>query len=225
MNQEKIGTFISECRKQKGFTQEQVAEILGVSNRTISKWENGNCMPDYSILPLLAQTLDITINELLSGEKISQEDYQRKLEENLIINIGELKKRTKITILWMIKIVILIVGFFLLTQVLEHVSKYYSYYRTYLNEQEINVSVCSKNDIISITIEAKDGKPMLMDIKFNPKTMNYTYNPYHIKKGSYIENYPSKYIYDVKYSDNAQAIIIANQIIYKKEQNLNQCQN
>lgn len=92
MNQKQIGKFIAECRKDKNLTQEELASILGVSNRTISKWETGVCMPDYSILPLLRETLGVSINELLSGEKINEDNYQIKLEENLVINIVKLKK-------------------------------------------------------------------------------------------------------------------------------------
>ncbi len=84
MNQKKIGKFIQEMRKEKDLTQVELAEKLGVSNRTISKWENGGSSPDYSMFQDLCKELDITINELLSGEKIDNEDYQKKFEENFI---------------------------------------------------------------------------------------------------------------------------------------------
>lgn len=69
MDQKKIGEFISKLRKDKGFTQANLGEILGVSNRTVSKWENGDGMPDVSMLQELSNALDITVDELLSGEK------------------------------------------------------------------------------------------------------------------------------------------------------------
>lgn len=69
MDQKKIGEFISKLRKEKGFTQANLGEILGVSNRTVSKWENGDGMPDVSMLQELSNVLDITVDELLSGEK------------------------------------------------------------------------------------------------------------------------------------------------------------
>ena len=78
MNQEKIGKFIQERRKEKELTQVQLAEKLGVSNRTISKWENGNSLPDYSIFNDLCSELDITINELLYGKKLTDENYQER---------------------------------------------------------------------------------------------------------------------------------------------------
>lgn len=96
MNQQKIGKFIQERRKEKKLTQVELAEKLGVSNRTISKWENGNSLPDYSIFQDLCNELDISINELLSGEKLTEENYQKKLEENIVSTIDyNNKKRNK----------------------------------------------------------------------------------------------------------------------------------
>ena len=73
MNQEKIGKFISECRKEKQLTQEQLAVQLGVTSKSISKWENGNCLPDASKYKSLCEMLGITVNELFSGERLSSE--------------------------------------------------------------------------------------------------------------------------------------------------------
>ena len=83
----KIGKYIAENRKKKNMTQEQLAEKLGVTSKTISRWENGNYMPDISLLKPLSETLDITLNDLLSGEKVEKEKYQEKLEENIINTI------------------------------------------------------------------------------------------------------------------------------------------
>ena len=69
MNQKQIGNFIAQKRKEKNLTQMQLAEILGVSNKTVSKWENGNCMPDYSIIKPLCKELGITVSELMDGEE------------------------------------------------------------------------------------------------------------------------------------------------------------
>ena len=73
MNQEKIGKFISECRKEKQLTQEQLAVQLGVTSKSISKWENGNCLPNASKYKSLCEILGITVNELFSGERLSSE--------------------------------------------------------------------------------------------------------------------------------------------------------
>ena len=92
MNQEKIGKFIADCRKSKKITQLELAEKLGVSDKSVSKWETGKCMPDLSLFKPLCNELNITINELLSGEKVEKKDYQNKLEEN-IVNIVDYKDK------------------------------------------------------------------------------------------------------------------------------------
>jgi transcriptional regulator with XRE-family HTH domain len=73
MNQEKIGKFIAECRKEKKITQEQLAVQLGVTSKSISKWENGNCLPDAAKYKPLCEILGITVNELFSGERLNSE--------------------------------------------------------------------------------------------------------------------------------------------------------
>ena len=93
MNQEKIGKFIAECRKDKQMTQLELAEKLGVSDKTIGNWENGRNMPDLSLFKPLCDELKITINELLSGEKISKDKYQDKFEENIINTIDYSNKK------------------------------------------------------------------------------------------------------------------------------------
>ena len=87
MDQIKIGKFIAELRKTKNMTQQQLGEKIGVSSKTISKWETGKGMPDLSSLKPLSDCLEISINELLSGEKIEEEKYADKLEENIINTI------------------------------------------------------------------------------------------------------------------------------------------
>lgn len=84
MDQEAVGKFIAECRREKGLTQFQLAERLGLTNRAVSKWETGKCCPDASLMLELCGILGITVNELLSGEKICMENYQQKAEENLM---------------------------------------------------------------------------------------------------------------------------------------------
>ena len=75
MNQENIGSFIASLRKEKGMTQEQLAERLGVNNRSISRWENGNSMPDYAVLPLLAKELGVSVAELVEGKSTERKPY------------------------------------------------------------------------------------------------------------------------------------------------------
>ena len=81
MDQEKIGKFISTCRKNKGLTQEELAELLGVSKNAVSKWERGICLMDMSLLKPLCNILGVTLNELLSGELLKKEEYFEKSEE------------------------------------------------------------------------------------------------------------------------------------------------
>lgn len=95
MEQEKIGRFIQELRKEKNMTQLELGERLGVTDRAISKWENGRGMPDLSLIKPLCKELDITINELLSGERIKKEEYQEKLEENILNTIKYTDKKIK----------------------------------------------------------------------------------------------------------------------------------
>lgn len=84
MNQTEVGKFIAGCRKEKQLTQAQLAEKLNITDRAVSKWETGKNLPDSSIMPELCEILGITVNELLSGEKIDMENYEKKADENLI---------------------------------------------------------------------------------------------------------------------------------------------
>ena len=84
MNQTEIGKFIAKCRKEKKLTQAQLAEKLNITDRAVSKWETGKSMPDSSIMLELCEILGITVNELLSGEEIDMESYEKKSDENLI---------------------------------------------------------------------------------------------------------------------------------------------
>ena len=96
MNQEKIGKFICTVRKKKNLTQKQLAEKLGITDRAISKWENGKSMPDLSLLKPLCNILDITINELLSGEYISKKNDDDTTEQNFVNAINYSKKKQNI---------------------------------------------------------------------------------------------------------------------------------
>ena len=84
MDQIKTGKFIAYLRKQHDLTQEALGEKLGVTNKTVSRWENGNYMPDIEMLQLLSQEFDVSINELLSGEFLSDEEFRKKADENVI---------------------------------------------------------------------------------------------------------------------------------------------
>jgi len=84
MEPQKIGRFIHEIRMEMGMTQKELANKIGVSDKTISKWETGRGIPDTAIMSELCQVLGITINELLSGERLSVDNYSGKAEENMV---------------------------------------------------------------------------------------------------------------------------------------------
>ena len=93
MDQKRIGKFIAECRKDKKMTQSELAEKLGVTDKSIGNWENARCMPDLSLFKPLCDELGITINDLLSGEKIDKDKYQEKFEENIVNTIDYSTKK------------------------------------------------------------------------------------------------------------------------------------
>ena len=91
MNQQLTGKFIAHKRREKNLTQEQLAEKLGVSNKTVSKWETGKCMPDYSVVKALCDELEITVAELMDGEASDEKSVRTYDEEQII----DLLKRTQ----------------------------------------------------------------------------------------------------------------------------------
>lgn len=93
MDQIKIGKFISQMRKEKGLTQKQLGEELLISDKTVSKWETGKGLPEVSLMLPLCEKLGINVNELLTGERIPDEDYKKKAEEN-IMNIMREKEES-----------------------------------------------------------------------------------------------------------------------------------
>ena len=104
MDQIKIGKFIAECRKKQELTQMQLAEKLNITDRAVSKWENGRSMPDSSIMLDLCEILKITVNDLLCGEKIVMENSNQKNEQLLLDMAKELEQKNKTvwTSMWVI---------------------------------------------------------------------------------------------------------------------------
>lgn len=107
MNQEKIGLFIAKCRREKNMTQEDLAEKLGVSNKSISRWENGKTLMDISLFEPLCNELDISIIELLNGERINDKKRD-KLYTKTLINysnkVGSRNKQVILTILFIMSL-------------------------------------------------------------------------------------------------------------------------
>lgn len=112
MNSEKIGKFIALNRKKKGLTQEQLAERLGVTNKTVSRWETGKYMPDLSLLKPLSEQLGVSLNELLSGEEIAKEKILDITSENIINTINYSKQKID-TLANKISIILMIIGAFI----------------------------------------------------------------------------------------------------------------
>lgn len=174
MDQEKIGEFISKIRKEKKLTQEEFAEKLGVSSKSVSRWENGKCMPDLSLLIPISKELSVSLNELLIGEKKPEENSQEKLEENTIKIIKELRKKfikklfkiLIITILSIISIIIIgIIGYNLVTIYLYQPDYYF-------NQNEIEIKVCDHHNRNYLLMKVKDGYGANYISDYDPDSVN-----------------------------------------------------
>lgn len=97
MDQVRIGRFIAQVRKENSLTQRQLADILGISDKTVSKWETGNGLPEVSLMLPLCQALDVSVNELLSGERITEADYRGKAESNMMSLLREKSRQLTVT--------------------------------------------------------------------------------------------------------------------------------
>ncbi|MBQ4105212.1 MAG: helix-turn-helix domain-containing protein [Clostridia bacterium] len=95
MDQIKIGKFIAQCRKEKGLTQMQLAEKFGITDRAVSKWENGKAMPDSSLMLELCSELEITVNDLLNGEVTEMTNYKEIYEKNLLEMVKQKEEADK----------------------------------------------------------------------------------------------------------------------------------
>lgn len=91
VSQKEIGTFIAELRREKQLTQNQLGERLGVTNKTVSRWENGNYMPDISVLQLLCEELNVSMNELLSGQRLEEKEFRQRAEDNLVLSLKQVQ--------------------------------------------------------------------------------------------------------------------------------------
>lgn len=114
MNQEKIGKFIAKLRKEKNMTQEELADKLRVSNKSVSRWENGRCMPDLSLFEPLSSELGVSINDLMNGEIVDKQKYQGSFENNVVKTIAKINisnKKIIMTIISISVILLLIFGF------------------------------------------------------------------------------------------------------------------
>lgn len=95
MDTKKIGVFLKELRKEKGMTQEQLGDKVGVSNKTVSRWETGNYMPPVECLNILSDIYNISINEILAGERASGDNFTEIAEKNITYTLEEIEKEGK----------------------------------------------------------------------------------------------------------------------------------
>lgn len=124
MDQIKIGKFIAVMRKEQSYTQKQLAEKLGISDKTISKWETGNGMPEVSLMLPLCDALKISVNELLSGERLTEHSYHERAEENMVKLIKEKDDKKKVVSVILLSMVLLIVAFCVILMIevtMEHI--------------------------------------------------------------------------------------------------------
>ena len=117
MDQTKTGRFIAERRKMKGMTQRELADKLSISDKTVSKWETGKGMPEISLMLPLCALLEISVNELLSGEVLSADLYKKKAEENIMDLVKEREESKKKLVLMVVTLVITLLAAFTLFMV------------------------------------------------------------------------------------------------------------
>lgn len=224
MDQIKIGKFISSLRKEKGYTQEQLAEKLNVSNKSISRWENGNTMPDLSLIPKLCEILGISINELLSGERIESDEYQKKLEENIIINMDLLKKKingfTKRFMFVVMSIfILLVIGLFALISYKE-----LTYTKIYLDDSNVQISACKEKDYLGFTVSTKDETPFMFNSYYEEETKTYVIENLfrYLDKDNLKDVVPSTTVLFDK-EDKIEKIVYKDKVIYELGDELNNC--
>ena len=168
MDQEKIGKFIAQCRKDKNITQEQLAEKLGVTNKSVSRWENGKNMPDYSILKKLCNILDIDVNEFLSGEKIQKNEIQLHSIENLDLILKEYYKMKKQRNLF--KLIAIIVGSIAISLVI--VFSCIFMFMGGLNKEEITTDASKYQEVIGVNANNNYKDKWGMSEEIFPKSIN-----------------------------------------------------
>lgn len=175
MDQGKIGAFISERRKDKKLTQKQLADKLEISDKTISKWECGKGLPEVSLMLPLCETLEISVNELLSGALIKDKNYKENAEENLLSILKEKEESRRKLI---ISIVNSILGAFILTVMI--------LIANYITDNKVKImlvlfgiisfAVCFINAVVldfdTGIYECKNCK-----YKFKPQLLNYLLAP------------------------------------------------
>lgn len=112
MDMQKIGNFLAELRKRKNLTQDELGEQIGVTNKTVSRWENGNYLPPVEILQMLSKFYEVSINELLSGERLNAEHYKENAEEYIVVDLIEKSNeaKKKLTVSFVVAVISILSG-------------------------------------------------------------------------------------------------------------------
>ena len=182
MDQEKIGKFIAKCRIDKKITQQKLADNLGVTDRAISKWENGRGLPDLSLIIPLCKELNVSVTELLSGEKVKDKEYQEKLEENMIGIVNKLDKDNKkrFNILQKILIVYLVICIIFLGGIFGHsfynyemINQKYDKYNMYITKEDNNFVFYASisGNVVPKVINYNNEKILIMNYKSSLKAI------------------------------------------------------
>lgn len=159
MDQEKIGKYISKKRREKNMTQEELAEALGVTNKSISRWENGKNMPDYSLLKPLCNILKICINDLLNGEEVKEKYVYDKNIEYIIKEYNYMKKRDRIVIaiLGALILLLMIFGLYKICDMQYNLSTGISSYMNVEINEEINKTKVGTLEDYDVYVEKLDN--------------------------------------------------------------------
>lgn len=205
MNQEKIGKFIALCRKDNNLTQEQLAKKLGISDRAVSKWENGKCLMDISLLKPLSELLGVSVVEILSGEKIVNEDAHEKAEEIALKTLnyakGEIKNnRLKSFIITMIMVLILFItvfvaykGILLLKYNVEPIENYEEFINNLQIKDTIKIykkTIDEDDYLIETDVKLRNDFENYTKIKDNWFSKYYLYNEKSIESAVWIGQTP-----------------------------------
>lgn len=112
MDMQKTGMFLSQLRKEKNLTQDQLGEQIGVTNKTVSRWENGNYLPPVEILQILSKLYAVSINELISGERLNDENYKQNAEDYIVIDLISKRREAKkrLTISFIVAVITILAG-------------------------------------------------------------------------------------------------------------------
>ena len=175
----KIGKYIAFKRKEQGLTQKQLAEKLNMSDKSVSKWERGICLPDVSIYLELCKILDISINEFLAGEDIPKETIEQKAEENIIQITKDNKNKQKYLKKIIRLLIVMLVVFIFITDITKMLRL-----GLYYKEKKLStffflifccIFFCRKKTVLSASFQNKDTDKTFIYLIIYAKTLRSAY--------------------------------------------------